>query len=100
MPIRNDTDELIEFLNSLVKIDPGAMSCLFSIRTPCLPELAEHDTVQVLDNVDDHPPLVGVLGILNGFCGVFDNGPREGWGPITAEFEGEQLVRFVRTENK
>ncbi len=42
---------------------------------------------------------VGMLGVLNGFCGTIDDGPRKGWGPIAAIYDEGKLLRFERTEN-
>lgn len=39
--------------------------------------------------------------MFNGFCGKFDDGPRAGWGPITAEFDDDhKLIRFYKTLNE
>ena len=41
----------------------------------------------------------GILGLLNGFCGIIDKGPKEGWGPITmvTDDDGLQVIRFELT---
>jgi hypothetical protein len=41
---------------------------------------------------------VGILGMLNGFCGTIDDGPWTGCGPIAATYEGGKLVHFERTD--
>lgn len=101
MPIRNDTDDIIAFLNTLVALDPNAISELVSSRVFCNEKLAGHPTVQVSECISDNvigQYRVGFLGILNGFCGTIETGPRIGWGPITARYDEDgKLVGFERT---
>ncbi len=96
MPIRPETDLVIDFLNDLVARDRSFMDKLISHRPSCNTAIAEHPTVQVgeIDGVI----RTGVIGILNGFLGAFDDGPRAGWGPIAAIFAGGELIRFDRTD--
>lgn len=99
MTIRPDTDELIAFLNELVVIDPGAVAALVETHHPCNQALAGHPTVQV-DSAAvyrDPPHRVGMLGILNGYCGTIESGIRAGFGPITVVYEDGKLLRFERT---
>lgn len=105
MAIRPDTDDLIAFLNSLVAIDPYAVAELLCIRVPCNADMAGHPSVQVAAAGESRsftymPPgtfRVGLLGILNGYCGTIDEGPRAGWGPIAAIYDEGKLQRFERT---
>ena len=39
-----------------------------------------------------------MLGVLNGFCGTIDDGPRKGWGPIAGIYDNGKLLRFERSE--
>ncbi len=106
MSIHPATDEIIAFLNSLVAIDPDAVTALIDARVHCNPEMALHPSVQVHAR-DGEPSTVGILGILNGFCGTIDDGHRKGWGPITAvtllePVDGRaklRIVGFRRTES-
>lgn len=107
MTIRKDTDELISFLNSLVEIDRYAIAELLCTRVVCNEVMAGHPTVQVAagsekSNVTYIAPgqyRVGILGILNGYCGTIDDdGPRRGWGPIAAVYDQGRLQRFERSE--
>ena len=111
MTIRGDTDELISFLNSLVAIDPGAMAELLSHHVDCNDGLVNHPTVQVISRAEENIfPLrvshiqvsrqfrVGLLGILNGYCGVINQGNKKGYGPITVQYRDGKLVGFERTE--
>lgn len=115
MSIRTDTDDLIHFLNSLAQIDPVAMGRLCATRVPCGRALAEHPTIQAsaggesgytaVHVGDSDVPAgefrVGMLGILNGYLGVYDYGKRRGWGPITAVVGDDGSIReFYRTPNE
>lgn len=97
--IRKDTDDLIAFLDTLAKIDPVAMGKLIAIRVPCNAALAKHDTVQVhKDEKESKEHTIGLLGILNGYAGKFDEGQFKGWGPIAALVEKDgQVSRFIKT---
>ncbi len=97
MPIRPETDEMIEFLNQLLTFDRHAIGELLVARVPCNEVMSRHPTVQVSGASEDHF-RVGMLGVLNGFCGTIDDGPRRGWGPITAIYDDGVLQRFARTD--
>ena len=81
MSIREDTDDLITFLNSLVEIDPYALAELLCIRVPCNKTLADHPSVQVAAGgersgytfIAPNTFRIGMLGVLNGFCGTIDD---------------------------
>ena len=80
--IRDDTHKLILFLNALVALDRAAMEALVLTRVLVTSEeFMHHPTVQCLNNT------VGFLGVVNGYCGAFADGPKKGWGPITAVFD-------------
>lgn len=66
-------DEAIAFLDSLVKIDPGAMAALINARVPCNDAMRDHPTVQVAANKDGSNARVGFLGIMNGLFGADEN---------------------------
>lgn len=95
MPIRPEADELIAFLNGVVDADPDFMQRLVDHRPPCNQALADHPTVQVGSSME-HGTVAGVIGLLNGFIGTIDDGPRKGWGVVAAVYEGGKLVRFTR----
>ena len=81
-------ERIVGFLNELIAVDEEAVRNLSVLRTPCNRELADHPTVQVLTETSatSWPSdkslrfKVGMIGILNGLCGVDDDGV----GPITA----------------
>lgn len=105
--IHSATDDLIAFLNSVLERDRFALSELLSVRVPCNDAIADHPTIQCSRGRPDGrhayiPPgqtRVGLLGLLNGFCGVLD-APEHlvGSGPISARMENGVLVAFERTD--
>jgi hypothetical protein len=93
MAIRLETDEFITYLNEILDLDRSCIECLIANRIPCNEELAEHPTVQVSSNYS-----VGILGLINGYLGSYDDGQHAGWGPITAIYDtNDRLIRFERT---
>jgi hypothetical protein len=98
MAIRDGFEDMIAFLNELLAVDAPAIQYLLSARVACGAELADHPTVQVGYQRHTDPSEarteIGVLGLLNGFYGVYATGDKAGWGPITAFYEDGRLVRF------
>ena len=95
--------KIVEYLNTLIEADRPAIAALIANRVPCNQTLADHPTCQVgTQNGGYH---VGLLGILNGLCGIYDDGPKKGWGAITLQFNDNpkgapnDLIGFVLTEN-
>ena len=92
--------EIVTFLNELLKRDADAITRLIEYRVPVNHRLAAHTTVQHAVSDDTGQPKVGLLGILNGFFGTFDEGPRKGWGPISARFDANgHCIGFFLTES-
>lgn len=60
--------EVIDTLNRIHTKDPTVLPTLISFRVPCNEELAGDPTVQV--GKSENGWNVGLLGILNGICGV------------------------------
>lgn len=106
MAIRADVDDMVAFLNTLAKIDPVGMGRLLAARVQCNSSIADHPSVQVGTanelKLKDLPPDTycwGMLGLLNGYFGTYDVGPKRGYGPITAIVEDDGSCRcFVRTD--
>lgn len=105
-------DRIIELMNDALKLDPRAITDLICHRVPCNEALAEHPTIQV-GRLDRRPDeiLVGMLGVLNGLCGVYGpegidgHGKFGGYGPISCgeivrddPSEPIQIGRFFRTD--
>jgi hypothetical protein len=110
MPIRPETDAIIEFLNEVARIDAAFLGRLVAARVPCNDAILNHPTIQAGTarefsaadgHVDDLVPVCGLLGIFNGYCGTFDDGPKRGWGPLSMMIEVDGSVSSVfRTPNK
>ena len=71
-------EKIVDFLNELMLDDKDAVQALFDSRVQCNKALANHPTVQVLN--DNGKYSVSILGILNGIVGSRENG----WGAIAS----------------
>lgn len=71
----DEAQSAVDFLNSLLKIDPVAINTLIQTRVRCNKELAEHDRVTVIGCLGERGEqinYIGILGILNGLYGWHD----------------------------
>ncbi len=87
--------EIVDFLNALVETDRDAVRALFNSRVPCNQKLADDPTVQVRAyGLEDKPHdfEVGILGLLNGFVGVDEDG--NGVILMVVDDEDEELIEF------
>jgi len=75
---------IVDFLNSLLEHDRPTIAALLANRVPCSRQLADHPTVQVA--VQHGGYHVGLLGLLNGLCGTYEDQT----GPIGAIFEKDE----------
>jgi len=82
-------EEVVEFLNSLIELDPDAVKALFAVRVNCNEKIADHPSVQVAVFNEGFFSM-GVTGILNGLFGV----DKHGWGHITAVYDDGKLINF------
>lgn len=73
--------KMVDLLNELIQIDRPAVAALIANRVPCNLEMANHPTVQVAAQHGGYQ--VGLLGLLNGFCGTYPSG----FGPVVVEFD-------------
>ncbi len=83
--------QAVNLLNEAMGLDPVAIEALIEQRVPCNQALGDHPTIQCLSEQPDEC-LLGMLGILNGICGVDE----KGWGPIAAVYDDDtkRLLRF------
>lgn len=77
-------EKVVGYMNELVELDRVCIGAMVENRIPCNEALANHASCQVMDQHGD--VCVGLLGVLNGLCGIYDDGPKKGWGVIAAEF--------------
>jgi hypothetical protein len=113
MTIRPETDSIIAFLNELAVLDPIFAIELIKARVPCNAAILNHPTVQAgrakewlnaidprqrdaVAALDPDQGVAGFLGVINGYCGSYDEPPNEGWGPIIADIDGDKIT-FRRT---
>lgn len=76
-------NEVVDFFNELIEIDPNGITELFLHRVVVNDALANHPTVQATDDNN-----VGLIGILNGLFGIHDNG----WGAFVFMTEGDVVT--------
>lgn len=76
MPDLELAQKIVDMLNGVLETDKPAIAALMSNRVPCTETLADHPTIQVVEQDDGFH--VGLLGILNGLCGIYP----DGYGPI------------------
>lgn len=94
-------ERVLEVLNRALEADRTAISLLLNTRVPCNSVLTEDPTIQVMSHHDDleipeNCGKVGLLGIINGLCGVDERG----WGLIctVANKETPHIVeKFAKT---
>lgn len=92
-------DLIIEYLNSLIVLDGSAISQLIDFRVQTNNILANHETVQVLQKGTEESPeyYIGLLGILNGLCGIDE----DGWGFIVAVCdENNKISKFIHKKDR
>ena len=106
MAVREDlVDEFVYFLNDTLAHDQGAITALCLHRVQCGKALVTHPTVQVRVVKDDVSQSmdysVGLLGIMNGFLGSFDDGPKKGFGALVADLDSDigEITGFRRLMN-
>jgi hypothetical protein len=90
---------MIQFLNSLLLLDQKAISELVEKRVRVNENFSHHETVQVLETgTEDSPSYsVGILGILNGLCGIDD----DGWGFVVAECDTQgKINKFIHKKDR
>ena len=86
-------ETMVDYLNSLVKMDPKAMTELMEHRVPCNVDLTYHPAVQVIADDPIHGSVVGMLGIINGFYGTRPSGR----GYIEAVFDIDtKMILYFR----
>jgi hypothetical protein len=82
---------IVDFLNELRELDPKLVNSLFRFRPECNKAVADHPTIQVCGN--QHRWRVGLLGLLNGLCGVDANGCGPIWALVPDKDE-HSIIRF------
>ena len=110
-------DALIDRLNKLIE-DPAVRKDIGNLvdkRVFCSEITLNHPTIQASGQDRGGlcecgafggmctfcTPTFGFLGVLNGLVGTLPDGPRKGWGYITAEFDdNNDLMHFQRTKNE
>jgi hypothetical protein len=81
-------DAIVRVLNEAVAMDRPAIAALVANRVPCNPTLAAHPTIQI--GAQHGGFHVGMLGILNGICGIRSDGT----GVVAAVFEEVEIKQY------
>lgn len=98
-------NRMIEYLNSLLALDEPMVRKIMRHTVKCNEGVIAKTPIQpFLPGEHKQFPndyAVSVLGLMNGFCGVLDDGPYKGWGPISVIYDihSKQIVTFGRTED-
>lgn len=107
MALRDGYQDFIVFLNEVRKLDPEWIDKLLHIRVECNESIINHPSIQggyMKDGKWCKPdeagavPVAGLLGLINGFYGTFDEeGPRKGCGPVASVFDDndDHLMGFT-----
>jgi hypothetical protein len=84
---------IIKCLNEYLALDYKPIQELVEYRVPVSDLLADHSHIQVVVESSYSTPMLGLLGILNGICGII---PGTSIGYITAVFndDSQKLIRF------
>jgi hypothetical protein len=84
----NEAYAIVKTMNEVLALDSALVELMVNTRIPCDKPLADHSSVQVSVQTYEDGAIVyyrvGLLGILNGIAGSFDEGDRKGHGPIVA----------------
>lgn len=93
-------DRVISLLNDLVGRNPKVVTELFETRVNCGSSFRDHETLQLYPSDTGEYDLLGLLGILNGIFGKHEEGPKKGWGAITAVYKDNNgnIIAFKRTD--
>jgi len=78
-------DHIVGIINQAIDADHVAMKALFENRVPCNSRLAEHPTIQVL-NDENVGHTIGLLGILCGIAGTRNYKGHDGFSNIWAVY--------------
>lgn len=83
-------DDAIRYLNDLLAIAPETIQTLVNLRIPAPKAIVDHPTVQVQSPTVaiDGPPVVGLIGILNGLFGT----NLAGTGPIAIVYDDDWRI--------
>lgn len=94
-----EVDHVVNFLNSVLVLDPVAIERLIETRVACNDKLVEHPTVVVMPT-GENTFVVGFLGMLNGILGVQSAVEKKpGCGRIAAYFNDDgKLTKFIRID--
>ena len=62
--------QICDLLNEAMRIDKKAMRDLCETRVPACQGFVDHPTIACYSEKPEDPPLIGVLGLINGIMGL------------------------------
>ncbi|AHG22578.1 hypothetical protein Z042_01480 [Chania multitudinisentens RB-25] len=83
-PEKQNAQHVVDTLNSLLEVDPGAIASLVDYRVSCSEEFARDTSAMV--GICDGVFLVGMIGIINALIAP---------EVIAAIYEGKELTSFT-----
>ena len=93
--------DVISLLNEMLRLDRQATTNLINNRVVCNENMAAHPTIQVQPVVKfdfiNHSYFVGMMGVLNGLFGVYDN---SGYGCIVSVIGEDGLIERFDYEHQ
>lgn len=87
-------EQIVDYLNDLVKRDPVTINNLFVKQFPCNESLVNHPTIQVRSYMNDY--YVSILEIINGMFGLSESY----FGPIVALYDEETHIKGFRLSKR
>lgn len=78
--------DVCDLFNEIIQKDPECAKSLIDTRIICNKEIADHPTIQVLE--ENGETRVGLLGFINGMFGIGD----DGMGPICVIINDDGLL--------
>jgi hypothetical protein len=92
-------DFFIERLNHLVSMDSRALTDLATYRVPINNLVKAHPSIQLL-RIKKGVYRLGTIGLINSIIGSIDDGPFKGQGYVSAVYDGDNIIKFERTDLK
>lgn len=97
--------DAVNKLNELAKRDPVAILKLFTKGFACNQDLHDFTPMALKDGKDEdgnYNYCIRPIGILNHLFGVFEDGPKNGWGKICMKIDDRDpmFCEFGLVENK
>lgn len=81
----------VQVLNEILRHEPDVIRELFALKFNVSKEVIDHPTIQFFETEGSYK--LSVLGLINGLLGI----RKDGYGYITAIYDGDKLIEFEFT---